>query len=166
MGSHYPAVAATWTVPEGYRLRAVAPDDDVAGHIRKIYEEFGLAFDLDFEDDLISVPESFASGAFWVVEDAEGIVATAGVVPSGAYRTIKRMYVAPRGRRAGLARGLLSLCLGWGNFLGTELWSDVRFRSAHRLYRSAGFEPGPTRVLTDPDRSVERSFRHQPGVGR
>lgn len=162
MAPLYPAEEHAWAVPDGYRVRRVAPDDDVSGHIRTIYEEFGLAFDLEFEDDLKDVDASYASGAFWVVEDDQGIVATGAVAPNGAARVIKRMYVAPRGRRAGLARGLLALCLSWGDFAWSELWSDVRFRSAHRLYQSAGFRPGPTRVLADPDRSVERYFQHTP----
>ncbi len=155
----YPAPAGLWQPPPGSRIRRALPTDNIVGHIRQIYEEFLLEFDLDFEDDLRSVGESYASGAFWVVEDALGIVATGAVAPGGAARVVKRMYVAPRGRRSGLARGLLRHCMAWGDFAWTELWSDVRFRSAHRLYMSEGFVPGPTRVLADPDRSVERYFR-------
>lgn len=139
-------------------MRAFRPGDPVADHIRRIYEEFRLDFDPAFEDDLADVGRSYAHGAFWVVEDAEGIVATAGVLPNGGARIIKRIYVAPRGRRGGLARRLLRQAAAWGDFPRTELWSDVRFRSAHRLYLSEDFLPGPTRVLADPDRSVERYF--------
>jgi GNAT superfamily N-acetyltransferase len=163
MSPLYPPAAPAWRPPEGYRLRESQPNDDIVGHICGIYEEFGLGFDLDFEDDLVNVAASYAAGAFWVVEDAEGIVATGAVAAAGAARVIKRMYVAPRGRRAGLARGLLGHCLGWGEFACSELWSDVRFRSAHRLYLSEGFAPGPTRILDDPDRSVERYFRRAGG---
>jgi GNAT superfamily N-acetyltransferase len=159
MGTLYPSADAAWAPPPGFRLRPFAPGDDVGAHIRTIYEEFGLEFDLDFEDDLIDPGASYASGRLWIVEDAAGIVATGGVVPAGAARLVKRMYVAPRGRRAGLARAILRLLLGWGDFAWTELWSDVRFRSAHRLYVSEGFVAGPARVLADPDRSVERYFR-------
>jgi len=53
---------------------------------------------------------------------------------------------------------LLRRAAAFGRFGRTELWSDVRFRAAHRLYLSEGFAPGPTRVLADPDRSVERYF--------
>lgn len=139
----YPAVESAWPVPEGYRVRKACRDDDVAGHIRTIYEEFGLDFDLEFEDDLIDVTESHADGAFWVVEDAEGIVATGAVAPNGAARVIKRMYVAPRGRRAGLARGLLSLCLAWGGFAWSELW--VMCGSARRTGSTSprAFAPAP-----------------------
>jgi GNAT superfamily N-acetyltransferase len=142
------------TIPRLYR-----PGDPVREHVRGIYEEFGLAFDPAFEDDLDDVPGAYAGGAFWVVEDAEGIAATAGVVPYGPARLIKRIYVHARARRGGLARSLLRRCAAFGDFARTELWSDVRFRTAHQLYLSEGFVQGPTRVLADPDRSVERYFR-------
>jgi GNAT superfamily N-acetyltransferase len=126
--------------------------------VARIYGEFGLEFDPDFEDDLLDVAASYAHGAFWVAEDADGLVGTCGVVPNGWARVIKRMYVAPRGRRSGLATALLDRCLAFGSYGRTELWSDVRFRGAHAMYRRHGFTPGPCRVLTDPDRSVERYF--------
>ena len=146
-------------LPPGLTLRAARDDDPIAEHIQSIYKEFGLEFDLDFEDDLVDVSSSYATGAFWVILDDRGIVATGAVMPNGAARVVKRMYVAPRGRGRGLARHILGLLLGWGDFAWTELWSDVRFRSAHSLYRSVGFVPGPVRILADPDASVERYFR-------
>lgn len=140
------------------KMRPYRPGDPVRAHIAAIYEEFGLVFDPAFEDDLDDIAASYTPGAFWVVDDAEGLVATAAVVPYGAARLIKRIYVAPRGRRTGLARRLLRQCASWGDFARTELWSDVRFRAAHRLYLDEGFIPGPVRVLADPDASVERYF--------
>ncbi|MFZ5476183.1 MAG: GNAT family N-acetyltransferase [Myxococcota bacterium] len=142
------------TIPRLYR-----PGDPVRDHVAGVYAEFGLVFDDAFEDDLADVEAAYAGGVFWVVEDGEGIAATAGVVPHGPARLIKRIYVAARARRGGLARALLRRACAWGDFARTELWSDVRFRDAHRLYLSEGFLPGPTRVLADPDRSVERYFR-------
>lgn len=138
--------------------RPFQPGDPVAEHIRSIYDEFELGFDLDFEDDLVDVAASYQGGAFWVVEDGSGIVATAAVVPNGGARLVKRIYVSSRGRRGGLARRLLRQCAAWGSFARTELWSDVRFRSAHQLYLGEGFRQGHTRTLADPDRSVERYF--------
>lgn len=146
-------------LPVGLTLRPARAADDVAGHIRAIYEEFSLEFDLEFEDDLQDVVTTYARGRFLVIEDEAGLVATGAVLPNGAARVIKRMYVAPRGRRLGLARFLVRELCTFGEFAWSELWSDVRFRSAHRLYRSEGFVPGPVRVLTDPDGSVERYFR-------
>ncbi|MBM4365864.1 MAG: GNAT family N-acetyltransferase [Deltaproteobacteria bacterium] len=139
-------------------LRPLAPGDDIKAHVRAIYEEHGLGYDPEFEDDLEDPVASYAGGAFWVMEDDAGIVACGGVVPTGGARCIKRMYVAPRGRRLGLAREILALAMRWGDFERTELWSDVRFRKAHQLYMSEGFRMGHTRVLDDPDRSVERYF--------
>ena len=70
--------------------RLVRRDDAVAAHIASIYSEFGLAFDPAFEDDLADVVDAYANGAFWVVEDGAGIVATAGVLANGPARVIKR----------------------------------------------------------------------------
>ncbi|MFN7144418.1 MAG: GNAT family N-acetyltransferase [Myxococcota bacterium] len=127
-------------------------------HIADIYREFGLAFDPGFESDLADVSASYAAGVFWVAEHEGRLLATAAVVPNGPARLVKRIYVARDARRLGLARTLLRHATAWGRFARTELWSDVRFRNAHRLYLSEGFTPGPVRVLADPDRSVERYF--------
>lgn len=140
------------------QVRPWRDTDDVAGHIAAIYAEHHLCFDPVYEDDLFDVAGVYGHGAFWVAEDEDGLVATAAVVPDGGARLIRRMYVAPRGRRRGLAARLLAQCEQFGSFARTHLWSDVRFRGAHALYRGAGFTPGHTRVLTDPDRSVERYF--------
>jgi GNAT superfamily N-acetyltransferase len=153
-------------LPPGWTVRHAGPGDSeaVAAHIAGIYTEFGLAFDLPFEDDLVDVAGTYAQGVFWIVEGEGAIQATAAVLPHGGSRVFKRLYVARSARRTGLARALLHAAHGWGDFVRTELWSDVRFQDAHRLYLSAGFRPGPTRVLDDPDRSVERSFWCDSGV--
>lgn len=139
-------------------IRSWRTGDDVTGHIARIYEEFGLCFDDAFEDDLMDVGQAYARGLFLVAEDQDGLVATAAAQANGGVRLVRRMYVAPRGRRHGLARAMLRACMTWGDFARTELWSDVRFRGAHAMYQAEGFVPGPCRVLTDPDRSVERYF--------
>lgn len=139
-------------------IRNWRPADPVMDHIAEIYREFGLVFDPGFESDLVDVAASYATGAFWVAEHEGRLVATAAVVPHGPARLVKRIYVARDARRLGLARTLLRRAMAWGRFARTELWSDVRFRNAHRLYLSEGFTPGPVRVLADPDRSVERYF--------
>lgn len=127
-------------------------------HIDTIYREFGITFDPAFEDDLEDVGASYADGAFWVAEQDGRLVGTGGVVPNGSSRLIKRIYVARDARRAGLARTLLRRCAAFRDFTRTELWSDLRFPGAHQLYLSEGFTAGPTRVLDDPDRSMERYF--------
>ncbi len=150
----------TLDLPEGWTLRCVTPADSslIADHIAGVYAEFGLSFDLPFEDDLIDVADTYAHGAFWLVEADGRLLATAGVLPHGGSRIFKRLYVHSAARRSGIARKLLHAAHAWGDFPRTELWSDVRFQNAHRLYLSAGFTSGPTRVLDDPDKSVERSF--------
>ncbi len=143
-----------------HTIRLYRPGDPVADHIRRIYEEHGLCFDPGFEDDLFNIPAAYANGQFWVVtDDADGaLLATGAAVPCGGVRLIRRMYVASTARRRGLARLLLERCMAFSDFRRTELWSDVRFREAHALYRQAGFRQGHVRVLDDPDRSVELFF--------
>lgn len=140
-------------------VRPWRPGDAVQAHIAGIYREFGLVFDPAFEDDLLDVGATYAPGLFLVAEGPEGIVGTCGVLPYGPARIVKRLYVVGGARRSGLARDLLRRCCAFGDFARTELWSDVRFPGAHRLYLADGFVPGPVRVLEDPDRSVERYFR-------
>lgn len=139
-------------------LRAWRAGDPVLDHIATIYREFDVTFDAAFESDLLDVGADYAEGAFWVAEQDGRLVGTVGVVPNGDSRLIRRIYVAAAARRQGLARRLLRHACGWGTFARSELWSDLRFGSAHQLYLSEGFEPGPTRTLDDPDRSVERYF--------
>ena len=138
-------------------IRPLAPGDDIAGHVARIYAEHGMAYDPAFEDDLLDPAATYAHGAFWVWDEG-GIVGTIGVLPHGGCRIIKRLYVAASGRGRGVARGLLGAAFSWGPFRRTELWSDVRLSRAHRLYMALGFVAGPTRILEDPDRSVERYF--------
>jgi GNAT superfamily N-acetyltransferase len=142
-------------------IRPYQPGDRAVEHIAGIYHEFGLVFDPDFEDDLFDIPRVYARGLFLVVEEDGRLLATGAAVPNGGLRMIRRMYVATAARRRGLASMLLARLMEWGDHSRTELWSDVRFRSAHAMYRRAGFQPGPLRILDDPDRSVERYFWHQ-----
>lgn len=146
-------------------IRSWRPGDRVLDHIAEVYREFGVTFDPGFESDLLDIGASYAKGAFWVAEHEGRLVGTGGVMPAGSARVIKRIYVAASARRGGVARALLRTAYGWGDFARTELWSDVRFRGAHRLYLSEGFQPGPARVLADPDRSVERYFWRIEGSG-
>lgn len=127
-------------------------------HIARIYREFGITFDPDFESDLRDVAASYASGRFLVAEADGRLVGTAAVLPNGEARLVTRIYVAAEARRRGLARRLLREVATFGDYARTELWSDLRFPGAHQLYLSEGFVPGPVRVLDDPDRSEERYF--------
>ena len=140
------------------QIRPWTPSDDVAAHISGIYEEYGLFFDPSFEDDLFDVPGHYRSGGFWVAENETGLIGTVAIVPQGAARLLRRMYVSKRHRGDGVAAALLRHAAAAGPWKTTWLWSDVRFRAAHRFYQKEGFIGGHCRVLDDPDRSVERFF--------
>ena len=139
-------------------IRPWRSDDDVPGHISGIYQEYGLIFDPDFEDDLFDIPGHYRSGGFWVAASEGALVGTVAVMPQGGARLLRRMYVKPEYRKTGLASILLKRAASEGPWRDTWLWSDVRFRAAHRFYQREGFVGGPCRVLDDPDRSVERFF--------
>ena len=96
-------------------IRSWRADDPVLDHIAAIYREFGLVFDAGFESDLLDIGGAFDGGAFWVAEHEGRIVATAGVMPNGPARLVKRIYVAADARRLGLARHLLREAATFGS---------------------------------------------------
>jgi putative acetyltransferase len=72
------------------------------------------------------------------------------------------LYVMPDARRNGLASHLVFMVeqrvagLGFGML---ELWSDIRFTDAHRLYRALGWEQlEETRHVDDLSDSTEFHF--------
>lgn len=105
-------------------------------------------------------------GEMWIVEHAED----GAVVGCGGYvRTapdtleIRHVYVLPEARRQGLAARLVEKVVEAARARGcatVDLWTDTRFRDAHRLYARLGFVQGPeTRELRDLSDTVEFYFR-------
>lgn len=148
-------------------LTAFAPDHarGVVDLIRGVYAEYGMIFDDGFESDLGDVDAAYgrSGGAFWVLLAGERVVGTVGVRPADVRTAeLKRLYLHPEYRGRGHGRVLLEHALGWARARGhTEAvaWSDVRFGTAHAVYRRMGFEAFGDRVLDDPDRSHEIGFR-------
>jgi putative acetyltransferase len=74
-----------------------------------------------------------------------------------------KLYVAREARRRGLGGALCALVEEEARARGAklvELWSDTRFKDAHRLYERRGYARGPeTRELHDRSGSVEYFFR-------
>ena len=75
---------------------------------------------------------------------------------------LQMLYVMPHARRNGLASHLVVMVeqhvseLGFGML---ELWSDIRFTDAHRLYRGLGWEQlDETRHVDDLSDSTEFHF--------
>lgn len=109
--------------------------------------EFGMTPERDGIDrDLEAIVETYAGGAFWVAENAQGhIEASVGMLPMGnhAYE-LRRMYLAQPYRGSGLGRALLGTALNWAHMQSAryvELETDSALKAALHLYRWAGFTP-------------------------
>lgn len=153
----------------GFTIREAVDADSAAliALIDSCYREYpGCVMDPEGEDADLAAPRSaFAAhaGTLWVVspQDSSEIIACAGMRPADAPGTfeLKRMYVARRARRRGIAGALFALIERearerHGHTL--ILWSDTRFADAHRFYESRGCARGPdTRELHDPSNTTE-----------
>ncbi|RMF71136.1 MAG: GNAT family N-acetyltransferase [Planctomycetota bacterium] len=74
---------------------------------------------------------------------------------------LKSLYVAPRLRRKGWGRRLVSLAIEHARKADCThfvAWSDSLFTAAHALYRSMGFTQIGRRLLHDADNSIEIGF--------
>jgi putative acetyltransferase len=102
-------------------------------------------------------------GRFWVAEHDGELVASAGLIAgNNGTMEMKKLYVAKDARKHGLGARLCSLVEVEAMSRGAEaieLWSDTRFRDAHRLYERRGYSRGKTRELHDASKSVEFYFR-------
>ncbi|HYZ62994.1 MAG TPA: GNAT family N-acetyltransferase [Acetobacteraceae bacterium] len=99
-------------------------------------------------------------GMLWVAGEVDGMVAAAPL-DGGAWE-ICRVYVHPRLHGAGLGRELLELAERHALAQGaTEvvLWTDTRFRRAHRFYENHSYvRAGPIRALHDIANTVEYRY--------
>ncbi|TVR37542.1 MAG: GNAT family N-acetyltransferase [Nitriliruptor sp.] len=154
----------------GAELRSVcdADADGLIDLIGGVFAEYpGCVLDLPGLDADLHQPATTAmatGAAWWVLLDDGQIVATigAGRLADDGSVELKRLYVASSHRRQGLARGLVALVEADARRRGAtsiELWSDTRFRDAHALYTSLGYEPtGEERDLHDPSNTTEYRF--------
>lgn len=160
---------------DGVSLRRMVDRDadDIIALIDATYAEYpGCVLDLPGVDSDLPVLAAHlekAGGTGWVVTDADRVVACVGVTPRvvdarpGAH--LHRLYVASSHRRRGLGRLLVEQVEHHATaVLGAEvvdLWSDSRFRDAHRLYQRCGYvATGETRRLHDPSDTTEYRFVH------
>jgi putative acetyltransferase len=162
---------------------ATAGDTEgVVGVIQAVYEEYGFAWDAaGYHADLYDLRSYYFDRGhrFWVAEQANGQIAgtaalelidplpgtpgTAAVVEgtvrlTGCDCALERLYVHPAARRLGIGASLLQTALEEARRHGRrclEIWSDKRFREAHRLYARFGAEVVADRICHDPDESPE-----------
>lgn len=152
-----------------------ARDDDSEHLIRLIDTVFaeypGCILDVDAEMPELRRPASAAdadSGRWWVAELNGRIVGSVAVVPEDdGIAELKKLYVASSVRRRGLGAQLVSLAESEARerrAASLVLWTDTRFRDAHRLYDRLGFTRAPrTRVLNDLSNTVEFHYTKELG---
>jgi putative acetyltransferase len=167
--------------PEGFEIRPAA-DSDASGVIA-LYsacwgEHDGMILDTVGEMAHLNHIASHyerAGGAAWVIKrsvDSRDAGAVGIISASVAWRPIKddgaqyfelqMLYVLPEARRVGIASYLVRMVenhLARAGVEELELWSDIRFTDAHRLYRSLGWRQlDETRHVDDLSDSTEFHF--------
>ena len=153
----------------GIVLRS-ARDGDAAGLISLIagcFAEYsGCVLDVDGEMPYLRrIASAFSEvdGRFWVAECAGRIVGSVGLRPrKTGTMALVNLYVARSARRQGLGARLTGVVEDGArqrNADTVDLWSDTRFRDAHRLYERLGYQRMPeTRRLNDLSSSIEFHF--------
>jgi putative acetyltransferase len=131
-------------------IRPVVAADvpQVVALVRDTLAEFGLVFGEGAETDapVLDLPRSYEAtgGAFWVAVAPNGdIVGTCGVAPvaPGDYE-LRKMYLRPDVRGAGVAQRLLDECVAWARARsGRRIVLDTihEMDRAIRFYERNGF---------------------------
>ncbi|HUA77358.1 MAG TPA: GNAT family N-acetyltransferase [Acetobacteraceae bacterium] len=147
-------------------------DSDAEGFIALIgacWSEYpGVVLDVDRELPELRALASYyeaKGGMLWVAADESarvvGMIATAPHTEAGAWE-ILRLYVARAYRGTGLAHRLVDLAEAHARAAGARrlrLWSDTRFRPAHRFYEKRSYvRTGPLRPLDDLSFTLEFGF--------
>jgi GNAT superfamily N-acetyltransferase len=126
----------------------------------------GCVLAVDAEEPWLRRPASAyaeAGGRLWAAELGGRVVACVGHKPhAGSASELKNLYVAAAARRGGLGGwlvGVVEAAARSAEATGIVLWSDTRFRDAHRLYTRLGYaNTGRTRELHDLSVTVEYEF--------
>lgn len=156
-------------------VRPVRPEDKegLQELIAGVYAEYACVLDLEGEDAHLKDPcrhYRANGGELWVVEDAGRVLASAAARLHPDAGELKTLYVHPSIRRQGWGRRLTQMAIDYAaqRLLGRTrpelkaamfvLWSDTRFKDAHRLYRRMGFAQIGERALHDLNNSVEYGF--------
>lgn len=132
--------------------------------IKTIYESYGCIFDPQREDTYLLDPAPYfrgTGGEFWVVETGSEVFATGAVYLEADFAELKKLYVDSAIRCMGWGRRLAEAAINQARAAGRKrmvLWSDTRFRDAHRLYRRMGFREMGLRLLGDLSDSTEFGF--------
>ena len=135
-----------------FRISHATSDGDIAA-VAALFAAYAASLSVDlcfqgFDAELAGLPGDYAPprGALLVARDGTGAaIGCAALRPLGAngIAEMKRLYVAPAGRRLGLGKALLAAILAAARQAGyAEIRLDTlpEMTAAQALYRSAGFE--------------------------
>jgi len=107
--------------------------------VTEVLRAFGLEFGNGSatDDALRELPESYASGAFWIALHDGRLVGTCGVFPvAPATYELRKMYLSPAARGTGLGSELLETAVAWARARGaTSLVLDT----VEEMSRAIGF---------------------------
>jgi GNAT superfamily N-acetyltransferase len=125
-------------------------DDDHHGVIELIVPiqrlEFGLSITLEDQPDLLDVPAFYRrpGGEFWVARWGREVVGTVAVLYLDERTLVlRKMFVSPDQRGAGLAATLLDTVVSWAKRRGFQslvLGTTTEMQGAHRFYARQGFQ--------------------------
>jgi putative acetyltransferase len=128
-----------------------------------VFDEYpGCVLDVDGEMPQLRRPASAFGewgGRLWVAQLSDRVEGCVGLSVHEAVAELKHLYVSRSTRGRGLGNRLCELVEEEARRRGhqrIELWTDTRFRDAHRLYERRGYARGVrTRELHDLSASVE-----------
>lgn len=132
--------------------------------IAEVFAEYDCVLNTEADDPYLLTADTYfreGGGEFWVLEDSGLVRATVGVLLHEDAGELKTLYVQKSLRRRGWGRRLTELAMSHARDAGKPrmiLWSDTRFRDAHRLYRHMGFSEFGIRILRDTNNSTEFGF--------
>jgi GNAT superfamily N-acetyltransferase len=135
-------------------IREACVPDDMAT-VRELFVEYQdwLGVDLcfqGFEEELAGLPGSYArpGGNVWLAERAGGVIGTVALRPMAEAGDceMKRLYLRPAARGAGVGRRLAEACLDYAAAAGYRrlcLDTLATMPEARGLYRALGFSEIP-----------------------
>ncbi|MDX2272417.1 MAG: GNAT family N-acetyltransferase [Cyanobacteriota bacterium] len=157
-------------VPSDITIRPVRDPDSAAlfALLTAVFAEYpGCLMETSEYPELLQPASSFAkmSGQFWVAEFQEEVVGSIAIIPNSEPHRweIKKLYTYAQVRGIGLGKTLLDSAETYARHAQAKsihLWTDTRFRAAHRFYERQGYQRlADTRHLNDVSQSVEYHYQ-------
>lgn len=135
----------------------------VVDFIFKNYVQYNAILDIDgYDKDVWDISNYYKDGHFWVLEKSGRPIGSIAVLPEKEGVSIHRLYLDPAERGHKYGKILLTRAMVWARTLRKTplwLWTDVRFKHAHKLYEDSGFVRTDSRVCDDIERS--REFKYE-----